>query len=108
MVEKDIPEAQLDEWYERNRAGMVEEAQKAAEKRGLEIGDTVAHPNHERTFVLHDIVGTTAIVDFPGNEEGALTVPLDELFDPSCARDIILKKYATYLSSSFSNPNSIN
>lgn len=66
------------------------EAQKSANKNGLEIGSVVAHPDDEFTYMLSEIRGETAIVKIPAefSETGKEIIkefPLKELFNPKTA-----------------------
>jgi hypothetical protein len=73
-----------------NRA--VKEAQVVAQREGLRIGQTVAHPDEPITCELTGFGGTqlmpTGIIEY---EDLRREFPLNELFDPNVAKEIALR-----------------
>lgn len=69
----------------------VKRAQKIANSEGLNIGNLVAHPDHEQTYKLVGVEGEIAIVSLPaenGGQEPQERLPLNELFDPNVAHKL--------------------
>ncbi|MBU1091680.1 hypothetical protein KKA27_02370 [Patescibacteria group bacterium] len=73
----------------------VRRAQEIARTQGLEIGQTVAHPNDDMAYALKEVVEDVAFVWVPDQENTVKKFPLNELFDPSTAKREAVQETAT-------------
>lgn len=85
-----LPPEEVDEIYNET----IIRAQEIARKEGLEIGQTVAHPSEDMTYVLKEIKGDQAVVWIPDQKNSVKQFPLNELFDPNIAEKIGRQKGA--------------
>ena len=72
----------------------VRRAQEVGRKKGLKIGQTVAHPSDRMTYELYSVDGEMAIVGLdakksPSGRKIKKQFPLGELFDPNDARKLL-------------------
>jgi hypothetical protein len=75
-------------------AEAVRRAQEDARRNGLKVGQIVAHPNDEFSYGLISVDGDVATVGLTASQsrdgkEVTKRFPLNELFDPNIAGDMI-------------------
>lgn len=73
---------------------VIRRAQEHARQNGLSIGQPVAHSSDDMTYCLISVDGDVATVEIPANKSRngkkvEKKFPLNELFDPNVARDLV-------------------